>query len=271
MRMWMVEPKIMCMKHLLGEHVELHMFHGTLKKGGNINGYVLKGLVEPFSIPRRHIELVREMERRGYKHKTALEMESNTLEYLSNQYKTAKVNVETSRKELVTRCLECQKLSEVFEMSKKSSVKAEPQKLVAVQESVLNMRPDIELKHDLIRQIEAVDKKDKEKVNFLYMNLALVEARIKSDINKQVVEKTKKVAEKVKVEPIIIEKPTTKVTKVGSSEYFIECIVCGANKKTRKDRNERLAQVYGENYRSMYKCRKCKKEAFNTQKKQQTI
>lgn len=33
MRMWLVPPSHMCRKHLLGEHVELHMLLGTLKKG----------------------------------------------------------------------------------------------------------------------------------------------------------------------------------------------------------------------------------------------
>jgi hypothetical protein len=30
MRMWMVPPKVMCRKHLLGEHVEIHMLAGSL-------------------------------------------------------------------------------------------------------------------------------------------------------------------------------------------------------------------------------------------------
>lgn len=30
MRMWMVDPKIMCRKHLLGEHLELHMLAGCI-------------------------------------------------------------------------------------------------------------------------------------------------------------------------------------------------------------------------------------------------
>ena len=33
MRMWNVDPKLMCNKHLLGEHVEMHMFFGTIQKG----------------------------------------------------------------------------------------------------------------------------------------------------------------------------------------------------------------------------------------------
>ena len=32
MRQWMVDPRLLCRKHLLGEHVENHMFIGTLKR-----------------------------------------------------------------------------------------------------------------------------------------------------------------------------------------------------------------------------------------------
>ena len=40
MRMWMVDPKKMCRKHLLGEHVEIHMMVGTLLKGRSIDGFL---------------------------------------------------------------------------------------------------------------------------------------------------------------------------------------------------------------------------------------
>jgi hypothetical protein len=46
MRMWMVPTKIMCDKHLLGEHVEHHMFLGSLKQGFNLDGYVKNNLFE---------------------------------------------------------------------------------------------------------------------------------------------------------------------------------------------------------------------------------
>ena len=40
MRMWMVNPEILCRKHLLGEHVELHMLVGWIIKGKSIQGYL---------------------------------------------------------------------------------------------------------------------------------------------------------------------------------------------------------------------------------------
>ena len=45
MRMWMVDPKIMCRKHLLGEHVEHHMFVGTINKRISIVGYLRDNLL----------------------------------------------------------------------------------------------------------------------------------------------------------------------------------------------------------------------------------
>lgn len=44
MRMWMVPPRHMCRKHLLGEHVELHMFVGSIKNGVRVEGYLANNL-----------------------------------------------------------------------------------------------------------------------------------------------------------------------------------------------------------------------------------
>lgn len=70
--MWMVDPATMCRKHLLGEHVEIHMFVGTLRKGLNMDGYLTGNLLEPSALMQRHEELAVEMERRGYKHRSPL-------------------------------------------------------------------------------------------------------------------------------------------------------------------------------------------------------
>lgn len=72
MRMWMLPPEIMCRKHLLGEHVEMHMLVGTLRKGISTQGYVDNQLVELDKIRERHDALVAEMEIRGYNHKSPL-------------------------------------------------------------------------------------------------------------------------------------------------------------------------------------------------------
>jgi hypothetical protein len=59
--MWNIPPEVMCNKHLLGEHVEMHLIVGTILKGKSIKGYIEKGLVETDNIRKRHDELVHEM------------------------------------------------------------------------------------------------------------------------------------------------------------------------------------------------------------------
>jgi len=99
MRMWMVDPKILCRKHLLGEHVELHMFVGTIQKGVSLAGYVSRGLVDTSKIALRHEALVEEMIARGYNHKSPL-LYVDTLG-------VGKVNAIASAIELRRRCPDC--------------------------------------------------------------------------------------------------------------------------------------------------------------------
>ena len=68
MRMWMINPKILCKQHLLGEHVEIHMLVGTINLNKSINGYIKKGLVEVHNLYSRHEELVEEMKNRRFNH-----------------------------------------------------------------------------------------------------------------------------------------------------------------------------------------------------------
>lgn len=39
MRVWDIEPKYLCRKHLLAEHRELHGFWNILTKHGGVGGY----------------------------------------------------------------------------------------------------------------------------------------------------------------------------------------------------------------------------------------
>jgi len=72
MRMWLVNPRLMCRQHLLGEHVELHMMVASIVRGKSLAGYIEQGLIDTALIERRHLELAREMERRGYRHGSEL-------------------------------------------------------------------------------------------------------------------------------------------------------------------------------------------------------
>lgn len=68
MRMWKINPSLLCDKHLRGEHYEMHMFAGAIAKGKSIKGYLDKGLVETDKIIARHDTLASEMLKRGFKH-----------------------------------------------------------------------------------------------------------------------------------------------------------------------------------------------------------
>ena len=100
MRMWMVDPGIMCRKHLLGEHVEIHMLIGSLRSGKSIQGFLDRGLLEPQNIVSRHRALVREMLGRGYRHKSELNINFNISQI-------GEVDQEKSLWELLERCSEC--------------------------------------------------------------------------------------------------------------------------------------------------------------------
>ena len=110
MRMWMVEPKIMCMQHLLGEHVECHMFVGHIeKKKSRIDGFIQNDLFEPLSLKVRHDEIAVELEKRGVKHRTPLH-EPDYFRYSEHNIKH-KINRIRSLYELLNRCPVCKKRS----------------------------------------------------------------------------------------------------------------------------------------------------------------
>lgn len=112
MRMWLVKPKIMCRKHLLGEHVEIHMLIGAILKGKSLKGYIHKNLIEIESIEERHQELVEEMLARGYKHNSPLPEIADIYQgtfYLDYDIVYHKINKEESLTDLLSRCPECKK------------------------------------------------------------------------------------------------------------------------------------------------------------------
>lgn len=77
MRVWDIHPKHLCRKHLLAEHRELHGLWNILTKHGGRGGYsrhpeTLRWVGKTRALYERHEELVREFEKRGYKHHTPL-------------------------------------------------------------------------------------------------------------------------------------------------------------------------------------------------------
>lgn len=93
----------MCRRHLLGEHVELHMFVGSINQGTRMGRYVTEGLLEFDSLRPRHAALVAEMKRRGYRHESPLPK-------CRAIPKAERVRIDRGKSlgELVNRCKECQ-------------------------------------------------------------------------------------------------------------------------------------------------------------------
>ena len=101
MRMWMVDPRVMCRQHLLGEHAEIHMFIGTINRKKSVKGYLEKGLLEIHNLYNRHEELVKEMKRRGYNHHSEVDEKWKFVE------KVGTINRDMNVDELFNRCSKC--------------------------------------------------------------------------------------------------------------------------------------------------------------------
>ena len=108
MRMWMVNPAVMCNKHLLGEHVECHMLVGHLQRKRRITNYIRLNLLQPKSLRERHDQLAYEMGNRSMLHKSPLP--EFDLSYLPDVHRIYTVNIEESIIELSRRCSKCRKL-----------------------------------------------------------------------------------------------------------------------------------------------------------------
>lgn len=103
MRMWNVEPRKMCRQHLLGEHFEIHKLIGNLKHSGRwANSLTVKGFLEPQNALKRHTKLVREMDRRGFNHKSPLNTDGVKL-------LQGEVDVSKSIRDLKKKCEECRR------------------------------------------------------------------------------------------------------------------------------------------------------------------
>jgi hypothetical protein len=118
MRMWMVDPGLMCRQHLLGEHNELHALAGSLKKG-DVKRHVssLKGLanancIEVSAILDRHERIVAEMKARGYNHQSPLTEEDTPTGHLDICIVDKRVDAEAAKELLRGRCPECRRRME---------------------------------------------------------------------------------------------------------------------------------------------------------------
>lgn len=103
MRMWFISPKLLCSRHIRGEHQECHCAYKAYTSGNfNCKGFV-NGLVDFIRLKDRHDELVAEMKARGWKH--------DDLEIIENvNLESAPININHNLDELKIRCKDCREL-----------------------------------------------------------------------------------------------------------------------------------------------------------------
>ncbi len=107
MRMWTgILVQILCRKHLLGYHNELHKFRPSFVKKTSIKGRIFPIVqIEPQYMKIAHDEVAEEMLRRGYNHQSLYELPD--LSYLPDNQRYAKVDIGYNIADLFDRCSKC--------------------------------------------------------------------------------------------------------------------------------------------------------------------
>lgn len=98
----MVDPRVMCRQHLLGEHAEIHAFIEAINRGSSVKGYLKNGLLEVHSLYNRHEELVEELRRRDYKHNSEIDTRWKEADQLGSIDRSKNLN------QLIVRCRKCE-------------------------------------------------------------------------------------------------------------------------------------------------------------------
>jgi hypothetical protein len=92
----------------MGEHLETHMFLGSIKKGKKIEGFLRNNLFEPRGLFQRHEDLKNEMINRGYNHQSEiLESDCDSILNLPYYQQYWKIDRDKALRDLLDRCPEC--------------------------------------------------------------------------------------------------------------------------------------------------------------------
>jgi len=102
MRMWMIDPILMCDAHLNEEHSSIHQLQRHIRDGHKLD-VILSGHVEPQNAHTRHDLLASEMVRRGHNHRSPVT--ASQLEVPSEFHKV--VDRTASFIELMRSCYKC--------------------------------------------------------------------------------------------------------------------------------------------------------------------
>ncbi|TAK56910.1 MAG: pyrimidine dimer DNA glycosylase [Bacteroidetes bacterium] len=108
MRIWDLPPKILCTKHLLGEHRELHAIWTIItkkKKGYSKHPETLRWIGKTKALYLRHEALVKEMKQRGYIHRSPLDNNLATGESIQRTFINSTVEQRNILREKKCKCI----------------------------------------------------------------------------------------------------------------------------------------------------------------------
>lgn len=100
--MWMVPPRLLCNKHLGGEHLEAHMLAGCIARKKSLAGFISRGLVELDRLKQRHDALAMEMLRRGMNHDSDMSPQDAAWHGPPGE-----VDTQRNLRDLTARCADC--------------------------------------------------------------------------------------------------------------------------------------------------------------------
>lgn len=110
MRQWHVPVDCLCNKHLLGEHVEHHMFRSVILRGNSVEGYIKDGLLWLGTLKSRHDQIAKAIEARGMRHTSFF----HPFDEKQEMFGTVAFSVPENLRELQRRCPECRQRIEKF-------------------------------------------------------------------------------------------------------------------------------------------------------------
>jgi len=109
-RQWLVEPREMCKQHLLGEHLEAHIFLSKMQKGYKLDGFRKGSMFFGASYVQYRHDLIAEV--LNQPHKTPLLLQDLKVEKYPYIAPTSK-DFEKSSNDLYGRCERCRNSGEL--------------------------------------------------------------------------------------------------------------------------------------------------------------
>lgn len=106
MRMWMVDPRKMCKRHISGEHNEIHKHLPSLYKGVSIDGRMSPVVqIQLNALQSRHDELAAHLN-----HKSPLIVDDELIHDKYTRYYNKCVDIVFNKADLILRCPACREL-----------------------------------------------------------------------------------------------------------------------------------------------------------------